>query len=422
MPRSTSIPAFFFATLCLALTIYLFNVAEGQEHRNILLGAMLLEGLALSWLIWNVSQPPEAQAASAIPIPRSRPLEVIPAGPTPSPKPRPPYQHRPLQPTRPPARSGNPLPSPPVIPRRTVSLPTAPDLPVPQPGRSHSRPPEPAPAPNTPRPQRQPIKLDDLLPPSPPSKPTAIPAAPPPPRPQPNPTPQGRPKRPRKFANFSGDSGELPAKIALTELQLCCDILSLGYACAASDGPVSTDEDEHLQGWLWCVVENAADKDAPTLHQALVLTSEQCKTRGKQKLEAITSLAESIRATGEKKLIQAAGELCGEIVAHDGRLEPGEYATLSTALKGLGVRNVKASKIADELLSADDEIAELLEELDINPRTPVADRERKLSIEWSRQNARMQAVTDSAKREEMRRRMELIQRIRDLYREIDRHG
>jgi hypothetical protein len=34
----------------------------------------------------------------------------------------------------------------------------------------------------------------------------------------------------------------------------------------------------------------------------------------------------------------------------------------------------------------------------------------------------MQAVTDSAKREEMRRRMELIQRIRDLYREIDRHG
>lgn len=205
-------------------------------------------------------------------------------------------------------------------------------------------------------------------------------------------------------------------------MQLCCDILSLGYACAASDGPVSTDEDEHLQGWLWCVVENAADKDASTLHQALVQTSEQCKTRGKQKLEAITALAESIRATGEKKLIQAAGELCGEIVAHDGRLEPGEYATLSTALKGLGVRNVKASKIADELLSADDEIAELLEELDISPRTAVADRERKLSVEWSRQNARMQAVTDSAKREEMRRRMELIQRIRDLYREIDRHG
>jgi hypothetical protein len=34
----------------------------------------------------------------------------------------------------------------------------------------------------------------------------------------------------------------------------------------------------------------------------------------------------------------------------------------------------------------------------------------------------MQAVTDARKREEMRRRMELIQKIRDLYREIDRHG
>lgn len=422
MPRSTSIPAFFFATLCLALTIYLFNVIDGQENRNILLGAMLVEGMALSWLIWNFTQPQDAQEASPIPVPRSRPLEVIPVGPTPTPKPRPPYQHRPLQPTRPPARNGNPLPPPPVIPRRTVSLPEAPDLPLPQPGRSHTRPTEPAPVPNTPRPQRLPIKLDDLLPPAPPSTPNPSPAPPHPPRPQANPTPQGRPKRPRKFAHFSGDSANLPAKIALTELQLCCDILSLGYACAASDGPVSTDEDEHLQGWLWCVLENTSDKDASTLHQALVQTAEQCKARGKQKLEAITVLAESIRATGEKKLIQAAGELCGEIVAHDGRLDPGEYATLSTALKGLGVRNVKASKIADELLSADDEIAELLEELGIIPRTPVADRERKLSIEWSRQNARMQAVTDSAKREEMRRRMELIQRIRDLYREIDRHG
>jgi tellurite resistance protein len=205
-------------------------------------------------------------------------------------------------------------------------------------------------------------------------------------------------------------------------LQLCCDILCLGYACAASDGPVSTEEDDHLQGWLWCVVENTSDQEATTIHQALVQASEQCKIRGKQKLEVVTKLGEAIRATGEKKLIQAAAELCGEIVAHDGRLEPGEYATLSTALKGLGVRNIKAAKIADELLSGDDEIAELLEELDIETKTPSEERERKLSIEWSRQNARMQAVTDSGKREEMRRRMELIQRIRDLYREIDRHG
>ena len=420
MPRSTSIPAFFFATLCLVLTIYLFNVTEGQENRNILLGAILAEGVALSWLIWSVAQPQEASEATAIPIPRSRPLEVIPTGPSPTPKTRPPYQHRPLQPTRPPARCSNPLPPPPAVPRRGVSLPSIPELPTPQPGRANTRTPDPLTRPHIPRPQRQPIKLEDLLPPGPPSTPKPSPTTPP--RPQPTPTPQGRPKRPRKYASFSGDSGDLPARIALTELQLCCDILSLGYACASSDGPVSTDEDEHLQAWLWCVVENTTDKDAAAMHQALIQTSESCKSRGKQKLEAVTTLAESIRSTGEKKLIQASGELCGEIVAHDGRLEPGEYATLSTALKGLGVRNIKAAKIADELLSGDDEIAELLEELDIETKTPSEERERKLSIEWSRQNARMQAVTDSGKREEMRRRMELIQRIRDLYREIDRHG
>ena len=185
---------------------------------------------------------------------------------------------------------------------------------------------------------------------------------------------------------------------------------------------MSTDEEEHLQGWIWCVVENTSDADAASMLEALRHTSEQGKSRGKQKLESVTALADSIRSTGETKLIKAAAELCGEIVAHDGRLEPGEYATLSIALKGLGVRNVKASKIAVELLSGDDEITELMDELEITVRTSTEERERKLSMEWSRQNARMQAVTDARKREEMRRRMELIQKIRDLYREIDRHG
>jgi hypothetical protein len=133
-------------------------------------------------------------------------------------------------------------------------------------------------------------------------------------------------------------------------------------------------------------------------------------------------LAESIRSTGEKKLIQAAAELCAEIVAHDGRLEPGEFATLSTALKGLGTKSVKASKIASKLLSDDEEISEMLSELGIHSRTPTEERERKLSVAWSRENARMQAITDAARREDMRRRMELIQRIRDLYRELDQHG
>ena len=298
-----------------------------------------------------------------------------------------------------------------------MSLPPLPDLTPPQPGRSNSRIPAPVPPPNKPRPTRAPTKLDDLLPPAPPK-----PAIPPPPRPQPTPTPQSRPKRPRKYADFEGDSGDLPAKIALAELKLCCDVITLGYACAASDGPVSSKEEDHLQGWAWCIVERTADKDAACFLQALTDISTLCKTKGKQKLEAVTALAESIRSTGEKKFIQAAAELCGEIVTHDDRLEPGEFATLSTALKGLGTKSVKASKIASKLLSDDEEIAEMLSELGIHSRTPTEERERKLSVAWSRENARMQAITDAARREDMRRRMELIQRIRDVYRELDLHG
>ena len=420
MARSTSIPAFFYTTLCLGLTIYLFNVADDQQHRNILLGAMLAQGLAVSWLIWSVAQPEEARETAAIPVPRTRPLEVIPAGTTPTPKPRTPHQHRPLQPTRPPARSSNPLPPPPAIPRRAVSLPAVPDLPAPQPGRSHNRPPDPTPAPNAPRPQRQPIKLDDLLPAGPPP-PTNPPPVIPPPRPQPTPKSQGRPKRPRKYAKFSGDSGELPAKVALTELQLCCDILSLGYACAASDGPVSTEEDEHLQGWLWCVIEKNADHDAANFLQALTTAAEQAKHKGKQRLDAITLLANSIRSTGEKKLIQAAAELCAEIVANDGKLEPGEFATLATAIKGLGTRSVKATDIAGELLSNDDEITDMKEELGIDDDTPKQERERKLSIAWGRENSHTE-LKDQTKRELARHRMGLIQKIRDLYRELDEFG
>ena len=50
------------------------------------------------------------------------------------------------------------------------------------------------------------------------------------------------------------------------------------------------------------------------------------------------------------------------------------------------------------------------------------DRERILSIAFDRENKRMQTVADSDKREKMRQKMKLIQRIRDLYRELDQHG
>ena len=416
MPRSASIPAIFFATLCLALTIYLFNVAEGSEHRNTLLGVIIAEGLAISWLIWTIAQVEEAQQATPIPVPRSRPVETIPTGPVAAPKDHQPYLHRPLQPTRPPSRSSNPLPPPPTIPRRSVYLPTLPDLPVPQPGRSSNRLPEPTSGPTPPRPPRPTYKLDDLLPAA---SPGSTPIIAPPPRPQPTPLPQGRPKRPRKYSSFSDDSGALPAKIALTELRLCCDVLSLGYACAASDGPVSTDEEDHLQGWLWCVVENTSDQEAATMHQALSQASEQCKTRGKQKLEAVSTLADSIRSTGEKKLIQAAAELCSEIVAHDGRLEPGEYATLSIALKALGTRKIKADDIAEELLGNDKEVAKILREANITEDTKASERLTILSNQWSIYNARTNLRNlPASELEKYRRSMALISKLREIYREM----
>jgi len=144
--------------------------------------------------------------------------------------------------------------------------------------------------------------------------------------------------------------------------------------------------------------------------------------RGKQKLDVVAQLAESIRATGERKLIHAAGELCGEIVTQDGRLEPGEFATLAAALKGLGIKKLDPTDIAQELIDNDDEITELKDELGIDDDTEVEERERILSVAWSRENARMHAVTDQDKRENLRRRMNLISKIRDLYREFDQFG
>jgi hypothetical protein len=420
MLRPASIIAISLALLGFILTAYLFNVAEAAQDRNTLLALLVVEGVFMSWVLWSFAHDNDTKVVDPITLPRSRPLEVIPSGGTLPPQPRPRYQHHPLQPTRPPTRRSDPLPTPPTTPRRDVTLPPIPELSPPQPGRSNSRIPTPAPQPNKPKAPRIVIRLDDLLPPAPPETPK--PPIPPPPRPQPAPAPQGRPKRPRKYADFEGNSSELPAKLALTELKLCSDILSLGYACAASDGPVSSEEEDHLQGWAWCVIEHTADKDAAGFLQALTDTSVLCKTKGKQKLEAVTTLAESIRSTGEKKLIQAAAELCSEIVASDGRLEPGEFATLSAALKALGTKSVKAAKIAVKLIADDDEITEMLAELEINARTTTEERERKLSVAWSRENARMQAIADANRREEMRRRMELIQRIRDLYRELDQHG
>jgi|GEM_PF-2884642 len=423
MTRSTSNLAcqILLALIPLGLTGFFFVNVQDVPSRNTLLIFLLAEALAVAWFCWRLTLPFPESERLPIHIPKTRPVEALPPIHNRPPLPRAPYSHRPLEPQRPPARTSDPIATAPKPTLRSPKLPPLPTLSIPQPGRTNTRTPEPTPRPATPKPIRQPIRLDDLLPPAPP-KSTPTPTAAPTPKPRPAPSSQSRPLRPAKYANFSEPSSYLPATIALGELNLCSDILSLGYACATSDGPVTSEEDTHLLSWMWCVIENTTITDAPAFLQKLTEVANQSKMQGKQKLDAVTGLGVAIRATGEKKLIQAAGALCGEIIELDGRLEPGEFATLSMALKALGLRNTKAAKIAEELLSNDSDISDLKEELGLDESTSRDDRERILSVAWNRENARMQAVTDSFRREEMRQRMKLIQKIRDLYRELDQHG
>ena len=195
--------------------------------------------------------------------------------------------------------------------------------------------------------------------------------------------------------------------------------MTLGYYCAASDGSVTSQEDDYLKAWSWCVIEKTSDSDSHAFHKALGDAQAHAIMHGKKKLNVVAELANVIRATGEKKFIQCAGYLCSEIIECDDRLDPGEFPTLSTALKHLGIRNIKAEKIAKDLLFNDDDISELKSELDIDAYTTAEEREFILSREWSKLNGRMQVVSDSDQLEEMKQRMMLIQKIRDLYREIE---
>ena len=130
-------------------------------------------------------------------------------------------------------------------------------------------------------------------------------------------------------------------------------------------------------------------------------------------------MAESRRSTGEKKLIQAAAELCREIVTSDGRLEPGEYATLSTARKGLGSRKIKAEDVAVELLSNDQEVAKILRKANITDDMKPSQRVLILSNEWANYNAYTNLRDKTpADIEKYRRAMAVIAKLREIYREM----
>ena len=420
MTRSTSNLAcqILLALIPLGLTGFFFVNVQDVPSRNALLIFLLAEVFALAWFCWRPTLLFPESERLPIHIPKTRPVEALPPIHNRPPLPRAPHSHRPLEPQRPPARTSDPIPTAPKPTLRSPKLPPLPTLSIPQPGRTNTRTPEPTPRPATPKPIRQPIRLDDLLPPAPP-KSTPAPTATPPPKPRPTPTSQSRPLRPAKYANFSEPSSYLPATIALAELNLCSDILSLGYACAASDGPVTSEEDSHLLSWMWCVVENTTSTDAPAFLQKLTEVANRSKMHGKQKLDAVTTLGEAIRSTGEKKLTQAAGALCGEVVELDGRLEPGEFATLSVALKALGIRNNKAAKIAEELLERDKEIVKMLKKLGVSESTRKDERDRILSTACSLRNGRTFGVTDQAELDMLRKEINLIIRIRALYQELD---
>lgn len=415
-PNNTPWGQLALALVPLGLTAFFFFSFRDESDRRTLLWLLIAECAALCWLTWKLASPSDSPSSLQISRPAAPNPSRLPEVANNPPLPRAPYVHRPLQTTRPPERRSDPIPT---IQRKAPRAPKLPELPTlrsPHPGRQASRPAPTTPRPSAPKPARPVININDLLPPNPTAptapKPRATPTAP-------APTPTSRPKRPSKYKGFSADSGTLPTTLGMSELQVCSDIMRLGYACAASDGPVSSEEDNHLMGWAWCVIDATSAKDSHAFLQGLTDTAAASKMRGKLKLDELAKIAQLVRATGERKLIQSAGLLCGEIVELDGKLEPGEFATLAVVLKELGVRNLKAIKIAEELIANDEDITEMKEELDIDESTPKEIRDVILSKAWYKENQRMTTVTDPTRREAMRRRMELIQKIRDLYRELD---
>ena len=406
------------ALIPLGLTLFVFMLKQGQEQTpNTLVALLVAEVLAVAILGWRLSLPIPLATPAPILLPKTRPTEILPETHARPPTLGDPYPYRAATPARPRPRPSDLLPPLPRLPAKKFVLPNSPELLAPQAGRSNARAPEAAPRPNKPAANRMVMRLDDLLPPTP-TPPTSKPQS----TPRPKAQPQNRPPIPAKYLTFIAQNTSLPNDIPLTNLPLCQDVLSLGYLCAASDGPVTSKEDAHILGWMWSVIEKSEDADAASFLQELSATADQARMRGKQKLSLVKQVAERIRSTGERKLIQSAGALSVAIVEIEGRLEPGEFATLSAALDGLGIRNIKAMKIAHTLIVNDTEIAALLEALEIEDDTLVEERERKLSTAWSLENARMHVVTDPEKRNQMRQRMSLIQKIRDLYREMDQQG
>lgn len=410
MSRSTYITLGSIMLISIGVNAMLLVKAENPTDSNILRFALIVQfGFFIFKLFQFLRSQGNTENQSSPALPKTKPYKLPKFGPT---NKRNPYNHQPTEPKRPPLRRAQALNTTSTRTHRQVILPVLPTLTVPLSGRPNTRIPEPVQT-AAPKPKPRGISINDVLPPNTPT------ARPQPKQPEVKPLNGPRIKCPKKYAGFNEKSSELPAKISLNDLEICTDILTLGYYCAASDGSINTGEDEYLKGWSWCVIENTSDIDSHSFFKALCDIQSLAIMKGKKKLDVVAELADRIRKTGEKKFIQCAGYLCTEVVERDDRLEPGEFSTLSTALKHLGIRNIKAEEIAKGLMFNDDEISELKSELDIDQYTTSSERESILSHEWSKLNGRMNVIRDADIRQEMKRRMLLIQKIRDLYREIE---
>lgn len=414
MSKALSFVYCLFGLLVIGSTYALLGGPDNADLRTHLVGILVGEGMAFTAIMFfmvrpiKVTEPPPAVKRA------SRERDRLPAKPVQIPQPIVRSQAAQATPVGPrPARTPDPLESSPVCGPRMVILPPLPVLRSPTAGRRRpDAPPPPTPPPPT-EPRRPRIKLTDLQEQAP---------LPPPPPPRPK-RPTKTPKRPARTEKLRAGATDLPASLDAQHLPICVNIVKLATFCATADnGASSTDEDRILESWIWTVVEHvSADPElAWNFHDELFAAHKDTRLAGKQKLDAVKSIAASIKdAAGRSKLLNVTAWLCAEVIKADEKLDPGEAAIFQTAIKGLGKENsVEFKDIAKDLLLGDKEVKALLASLEITERTPARRRNEILLEEFSKCNARMQTC-DGAAKERLRMRMVLITHVRHMLREID---
>ena len=415
MSKALASIASLFALLTLGASFYLIQSTEGAEGRGKLIGVLLGEGVVFSAVILIAARPLPQAPTTAAANNRNRERERIPTKPLVIPAPIlrsaqvAPASSRVRLP-----RTPAPLESLPVHGPRLTALPSLPELTPPTSGRRKPESPEPTPTPQ-PQPRRRKLNISDL--------PEQAPLPPPPP-PKPK-RPSKKPQRPKGTRKIKSEASDLPEELTEKQLEACVGIVSLATYCATADnGAASSDEDNVIKSWMWAAIERVVGDGelAWKFHDELFATHEHCRQAGKQKLDKVRDTAAEIRKSlGRNKLVNAAAWLCFEVIKSDDKLDTGEAAIFQVALEGLGKdRSPEFADVTKELLLSDDDVKELLDELKISEDDPQEKRNEKLLKEWRKCNARMNNCSGDQK-ENLRKKMELITKVRNLMSEIEQH-